>query len=788
MFKKLIFGFLLTIGLIATIPNLSHAQVGQALQPNQVMGNCSAGSVGPAKPCAGGSQIMVNIVSFGADPTGVNDSSTALYNAVVYANKFTYHATSPAHTPQGACVYIPAGNYTISSAPPSFNGAGCVFGDGTSSTQINLTSTFSGVLFQWHESWIVYGTSGASIKHIRINGNLSATNEQDAIMFYDRNDNPTVEDVYINNMPGRGIASGILAPTNSSGQAYIREAHWSDIRVFNSGTSTAPAVEFATQGTGSEDGTNEVTVDSLDIYGTNGTSLVLRNNSATGTLRDVKFYGLRVEGTGSGTSTPGPLLQIGDASMTGGVGHIMINSAELIDPYNGQSALLITGGNSAGQGPSRIYFQGYIGGGAANTGYGVNIANGSKIRIVLDQILVSGTQFTVGPSCTYITLDGGGSIESSLTYSIDPTSLSGVQILGYRTGNPSLTGASNGSTTYSGTLTSDALVANASISAPIGSFTGVTVGSSGVTVSGGSVTSITFANGQAGSYTGAVGVPTLTIAAPSSGTRATATVTGMKFSQNSVAPAGGVGCQVGDLLTIVGGTTVSGTMNTFYVTAVDGNGNPTSITGGSGGANSAQTYTALPPVNTTMSGGHCTTAPTITEAFYVYSTSVTSGGSGYTTNPTVSATSSPLGTASGTGTISTSLPFAAAAGAITLNSSGTTLGVSGTSGGPVIAVGALADQSYSLQTPSTGFSITIANNTRSLILNPSGTLATGTIKMPVSPVDGQFINVTCSQTVTSLTVSPNTSQTLLGAPTTCGPSAPFGYIYNLSGTTWYRTN
>jgi hypothetical protein len=43
----------------------------------------------------------------------------------------------------------------------------------------------------------------------------------------------------------------------------------------------------------------------------------------------------------------------------------------------------------------------------------------------------------------------------------------------------------------------------------------------------------------------------------------------------------------------------------------------------------------------------------------------------------------------------------------------------------IVNAGAYADQSYSLQTPVSGFAITIPNNVRALILTPAGTLATG---------------------------------------------------------------
>lgn len=106
--------------------------------------------------------------------------------------------------------------------------------------------------------------------------------------------------------------------------------------------------------------------------------------------------------------------------------------------------------------------------------------------------------------------------------------------------------------------------------------------------------------------------------------------------------------------------------------------------------------------------------------------------------------------------------------------------------GNFIATKAIADQSKSVQVPTTGFSITIADNTSTLTLNPAGTLATGTVTMPATPIDGQLIRVMSSQIITALTVSPNSGQTVNGAPTTLAANTGFGYIYHLAGTTWYR--
>lgn len=106
--------------------------------------------------------------------------------------------------------------------------------------------------------------------------------------------------------------------------------------------------------------------------------------------------------------------------------------------------------------------------------------------------------------------------------------------------------------------------------------------------------------------------------------------------------------------------------------------------------------------------------------------------------------------------------------------------------GNLINLKGTADQSKSVQNPSTGDSITIADNSKTLVLDPAGTLATLTVTMPPTPVDGQEIRVSSSQIVTALTVSPNSGQTLSNAPTTILAGTGFAYIYDLPNTNWYR--
>ena len=96
-------------------------------------------------------------------------------------------------------------------------------------------------------------------------------------------------------------------------------------------------------------------------------------------------------------------------------------------------------------------------------------------------------------------------------------------------------------------------------------------------------------------------------------------------------------------------------------------------------------------------------------------------------------------------------------------------------------------QSYDYQVLTTGFTYTFAAGTQVLVINPAGTLATGTITMPASPADGMTIRFSSSQIITALTVSANTGQSIVSAVTTLAAGSGAAYIYRLANTTWYRT-
>jgi hypothetical protein len=92
--------------------------------------------------------------------------------------------------------------------------------------------------------------------------------------------------------------------------------------------------------------------------------------------------------------------------------------------------------------------------------------------------------------------------------------------------------------------------------------------------------------------------------------------------------------------------------------------------------------------------------------------------------------------------------------------------------------------SYSQQVPTTGFNI--AANTNYLVLVPAGTLATGTVTFPNNVLDGKTFTLSSTQTITALTLTPNTGQTINGSLTTLSANGFATWLFDSSNNNWYR--
>jgi hypothetical protein len=88
--------------------------------------------------------------------------------------------------------------------------------------------------------------------------------------------------------------------------------------------------------------------------------------------------------------------------------------------------------------------------------------------------------------------------------------------------------------------------------------------------------------------------------------------------------------------------------------------------------------------------------------------------------------------------------------------------------------------------PLTAFSLTFANGQTNMILNPAGTLATGTITTEPNPADGARECISSTQTQTALTITANTGQTINNTATALVANVPVCFTFSSGTGAWDR--
>jgi hypothetical protein len=96
-----------------------------------------------------------------------------------------------------------------------------------------------------------------------------------------------------------------------------------------------------------------------------------------------------------------------------------------------------------------------------------------------------------------------------------------------------------------------------------------------------------------------------------------------------------------------------------------------------------------------------------------------------------------------------------------------------------------------LYTPGTGFNITVptpVSEQQWMVIQPAGTLAAGTITLPLNTgtPDGTQVLVTSTQIITSFTLALNGAAAAFGAPTTMAANAFFTVRFYQATNSWYR--
>ena len=96
-----------------------------------------------------------------------------------------------------------------------------------------------------------------------------------------------------------------------------------------------------------------------------------------------------------------------------------------------------------------------------------------------------------------------------------------------------------------------------------------------------------------------------------------------------------------------------------------------------------------------------------------------------------------------------------------------------------------------LYTPGTGFNIALPTpvaQAQWAVIQPAGTLATGTVTLPLNTLtpDGTEVLITTTQQITAFTLALNGAAAAFGAPTTLAANAFFTMRFYQATNSWYR--
>ena len=414
----------------------------------------------PASPAAtttsgSGTGATLTLVSFaygGVFTYGTDDSAAVA--AVV--NK----VNSQALLGLRSTIYVPPGNYLLKSTPiPTFNGIGSgIIGEGQHVSNFVIDPTYAGTngtgdIFSWRVSWMgnSYGSqtlwlgadgAGPLVHSIGITGFQYIAQQQNAFMFYERNDNIEIDNVDVRFLNGRCLAMGFPTPGGTDVVAYSRENRIS-LRCLGTGLPNVASVEVDSFYTTVGDSSNQTEWRNLQILFPRGTGLLIHNSSnpvkGTGAQR---FFGLRVE---SFEGIGGDLIQFGNNPSdidTPGVAGIKVYGLLTNGVNQGFSSLRITSKGNTSLGAGDISIDGGV---YSGFGDGISIDGGERIDIQLHEIGAVGTKFWIGPiphTGQNIRIDMQGR-ERFFPWLMDSSAIPNVSILPYGSVGSPQTGVAN---------------------------------------------------------------------------------------------------------------------------------------------------------------------------------------------------------------------------------------------------------------------------------------------------------------------------------------------------------
>jgi len=107
--------------------------------------------------------------------------------------------------------------------------------------------------------------------------------------------------------------------------------------------------------------------------------------------------------------------------------------------------------------------------------------------------------------------------------------------------------------------------------------------------------------------------------------------------------------------------------------------------------------------------------------------------------------------------------------------------------GSLTTSGAKIDTGYQFSAATTNFNDTVGASVSRVIYDPAGTLAKGTLTLPVGNVEAKVVTVSSTAEITAFKVNPSVGTTLVpSANVTLAAGTSVSYFYHASETKWYK--
>lgn len=358
-----------------------------------------------------------------------------------------------------ACVYLPAGVYTIDSALVGATGgvtfyqtSGCIKGDGPYKTWLVATPNWAGDVLSFSENWegiqkppvnggirqLVGHADTVIVRDLSILGDLLSTAQQNGMALYDHQDGFTMDHVMIEGFNGSAFRQGDLKNATKSA---IRESTFDFIRTWRCGSAVAtagpslvaltnhPCVLFGSQGT-SGDGDNQIKIFDWSVFGNFGTGFQITAQNGTLGTDNTLFYmtAVRVEGIQNyPQAIPFDLFVLGGTAATSTTKAIYCRQCQFTSPYLGQYAVRLDAGSTAAQ-PYQVSIDGNISGGD-NYGGGLIINYGRNNTFNFADIVSDAPNVTVAATAGGSNqISGPAARENAWTYSVAGPALKHPQL------------------------------------------------------------------------------------------------------------------------------------------------------------------------------------------------------------------------------------------------------------------------------------------------------------------------------------------------------------------------